>query len=31
MLNLLRWVSARTIKETFVPPTSYRYSFMECE
>ena len=28
LLNLLRWVSARTIKETFVPPTSYRYPFM---
>ena len=26
-LNLLRWVSARTIKETFVPPTDYRYPF----
>jgi 1-pyrroline-5-carboxylate dehydrogenase len=24
-LNLLRWVAARTIKETFVPPTDYRY------
>ncbi len=31
MLNLLRWVSARTIKETFVPPTGYRYPFMEPE
>jgi 1-pyrroline-5-carboxylate dehydrogenase len=29
MLNLLRWVSARTIKETFVPPTDYRYPFMD--
>jgi 1-pyrroline-5-carboxylate dehydrogenase len=28
MLNLLRWVSARSIKETFVPPTDYRYPFM---
>ena len=28
-LNLLRWTSARTIKETFVPPTDYRYPFME--
>jgi 1-pyrroline-5-carboxylate dehydrogenase len=28
MINLLRWVSARTIKETFVPPTSYPYPFM---
>jgi 1-pyrroline-5-carboxylate dehydrogenase len=27
-LNLLRWVSARTIKETFVPPTSFTYPFM---
>lgn len=28
-LNLLRWVSPRTIKENFVPPTNYRYPFME--
>ncbi len=28
-LNLLRWVSARTIKETFVPPTDYRYPHMQ--
>jgi 1-pyrroline-5-carboxylate dehydrogenase len=28
MLNLMRWVSARVIKETFVPPTDYRYPFM---
>jgi len=28
LLNLQRWVSARTIKETFVPPTDYRYPFM---
>jgi 1-pyrroline-5-carboxylate dehydrogenase len=27
-LNLLRWVSARTIKETFVPPRDYRYPFL---
>jgi len=27
-LNLLRWVSPRAIKETFVPPTDYRYPFM---
>jgi 1-pyrroline-5-carboxylate dehydrogenase len=27
-LNLLRWVSPRTIKETFVPATDYRYAFM---
>ena len=29
ILNLLRWVSPRTIKETFNPPTDYRYPFME--
>lgn len=29
MFNLLRWVSQRTIKETFVPPTDYRYPFMD--
>jgi len=28
-LNLLRWVSPRTIKENFVPPTDYRYSFLD--
>ncbi len=28
ILNLLRWVSPRTIKETFVPPTDYRYPYM---
>ena len=28
MLNLLRWVSPRTIKENFNPPTDYRYPFM---
>jgi 1-pyrroline-5-carboxylate dehydrogenase len=28
MLNLLRWVSPRTIKETFVPPVDYRYPFL---
>ncbi len=27
-INLLRWVSPRTIKETFVPPTDYRYPFL---
>jgi|SRR5690554_84414 len=27
-LNLLRWVSARTIKETFVPAEDYKYPFM---
>ena len=28
MMNLLRWISARTIKETFVPPVDYRYPFL---
>ena len=28
-MNLLRWVSARTIKETFVPPTHFEYPFLE--
>lgn len=28
ILNLLRWVSPRTIKETFVTPTNYRYPFL---
>lgn len=28
MLNLLRWVSPRTIKETFVSPLDYRYPFL---
>ena len=27
--NLLRWTSNRTIKETFVPPTDYKYPFLE--
>jgi 1-pyrroline-5-carboxylate dehydrogenase len=27
-LNLMRWVSPRAIKETFSPPTDYRYPFM---
>ncbi|HNU42543.1 MAG: delta-1-pyrroline-5-carboxylate dehydrogenase, group 1 [Bacteroidetes bacterium OLB12] len=30
-VNLLRWVSMRTIKETFVTPTDYRYPFLEKE
>ncbi len=30
-LNLLRWVSPRTIKENFNPPVSYRYPFMDEE
>lgn len=29
MLNLYRWLSARTIKETFNPPTHYQYPFMQ--
>ena len=28
-LNLVRWVSARSIKETFSPPTDFRYPFMD--
>ncbi|WP_345953247.1 L-glutamate gamma-semialdehyde dehydrogenase [Mucilaginibacter sp. PAMB04168] len=31
MLNLLRWVSPRTIKETFDPPKDYRYPFLTKE
>ncbi len=30
-VNLLRWVSQRTIKETFVPPTDYRYPFLQAD
>jgi 1-pyrroline-5-carboxylate dehydrogenase len=30
-LNLIRWVSARTIKENFNPPTEYTYPFMNGE
>ncbi|MCC6790073.1 MAG: L-glutamate gamma-semialdehyde dehydrogenase [Thermomicrobiales bacterium] len=29
LLNLIRWTSPRSIKETYVPPRSYRYPFME--
>ena len=29
MWNLIRWVSPRSIKETFVPPRDYRYPFLE--
>lgn len=29
ILNLFRWVSARTIKENFVPPTDFRYPFLQ--
>jgi 1-pyrroline-5-carboxylate dehydrogenase len=28
-LNLVRWVSTRTVKETFAPPREYRYPFMQ--
>jgi len=31
MFNLIRWVSIRTIKETFAPPTDFRYPFMSAE
>ena len=31
VLNLLRWVNARAIKENFVPPTDYRYPFLESD
>jgi 1-pyrroline-5-carboxylate dehydrogenase len=27
-LNLVRWVNARTVKETFAPPRDYKYPFM---
>jgi 1-pyrroline-5-carboxylate dehydrogenase len=30
-VNLMRWVSMRTIKETFVTPTDYRYPFLDKE
>lgn len=30
-LNLYRWLSARTIKETYVPATDYRYPFMQAD
>jgi len=30
-VNLLRWASMRTIKETFVPPVDYRYPFLDKE
>jgi 1-pyrroline-5-carboxylate dehydrogenase len=29
MWNLIRWTSPRSIKETFVPPTDYRYPYMD--
>jgi 1-pyrroline-5-carboxylate dehydrogenase len=31
MVNLLRWISPRTIKENFVPDTDFRYPFMDEE
>jgi 1-pyrroline-5-carboxylate dehydrogenase len=31
LINLLRWVSPRTIKEALVPPTDYRYPFLDKE
>ena len=31
MWNLIRWVSPRAIKETFVPPRDYRYPFLDAE
>jgi 1-pyrroline-5-carboxylate dehydrogenase len=31
MVNLLRWTSMRTIKETFAAPTDYRYPFLDKE
>ena len=31
MLNLARWVSARSVKETFAPPHDFRYPFMGAE
>jgi 1-pyrroline-5-carboxylate dehydrogenase len=31
MWNLIRWVSPRAIKETFVPPTDHRYPFMQTD
>ncbi|HEY2541719.1 MAG TPA: L-glutamate gamma-semialdehyde dehydrogenase [Gaiellaceae bacterium] len=31
MWNLIRWASPRTIKETFVPATDYRYPFLEAD
>jgi 1-pyrroline-5-carboxylate dehydrogenase len=29
--NLIRWVSPRSLKETFAPPTNYRYPFMDTD
>jgi 1-pyrroline-5-carboxylate dehydrogenase len=30
-LNLYRWIAARAVKETFVPPKDYRYPFLSAE
>jgi len=30
-INLMRWIQPRTIKETFTPPTDYRYPFLSEE
>jgi 1-pyrroline-5-carboxylate dehydrogenase len=30
-LNLMRWISARNIKETFSPPLDWRYPFLGTE
>ena len=30
-MNLLRWTSPRSIKETFVPPKDYRYPYMDAK
>jgi 1-pyrroline-5-carboxylate dehydrogenase len=31
MLNIVRWVSARSIKENFAPPTEYRYPYQDAD
>ncbi len=31
ILNLVRWISPRTVKESFIPPSEYRYPFMKEE
>ncbi len=31
MINLLRWLSPRTMKETFVPPVDYKYPFLQAD
>jgi 1-pyrroline-5-carboxylate dehydrogenase len=30
-MNLMRWVSARTVKENFAPPTEFTYPYMSEE